>query len=109
MSNFYRILNQAFVVVYGRERKAASLGTADDMPTDIKEGADSYKPELQNPLLEKADAARLRHLKTINLQHRSSFQGRSRSKKCRSYVCRTRKQPKAIPFKEGLRKQDAPG
>ena len=108
MSNFYRILNQAFVVVYGRERKAASLGTADDMPTDIKEGADSYKPELENPLLEKAKAAKWRHDKTINQQHRSSFQGRSRSK-CRGYACTTRKQPKAIPFKEGLRKQDAPG
>merc|ERR1712179_347102 len=43
--NLFRILSKAFADVYGRERKPASLGTADDMPTEIREGAETYVPK----------------------------------------------------------------
>ena len=59
--NLFRILSKAFAKVYGRERKPASLGTADDMPTEIRDGAETYVPKIENPLLLKQAEYRMRH------------------------------------------------
>ena len=104
--NLFRILSKAFAKVYGRERKPASLGTADDMPTEIRDGAETYVPKIENPLLLKQAEYRMRHDKNQKAKHRSSG---GRARRCRSYNCNTRKQPKGDRHIEGLRPEDAPG
>ena len=37
--DFFRVFTVAYERVYGRPRKMASLGTIDDMPTEILQGA----------------------------------------------------------------------
>merc|ERR1712064_54710 len=104
--NLFRILSKAFAKVHGRERKPASLGTADDMPTEIRDGAETYVPKIENPLLLKQAEYRMRHDKNSKSKHRSSG---GRARRCRSYDCNTRKQPKGDRHIEGLRPEDAPG
>ncbi len=60
MRNFFRALGIAYKDVYGQVRQSASLGTMDDLPTEILEGASHYRPQVENPLLKDADKARRR-------------------------------------------------
>ena len=109
--NLFRILSKAFADVYGRERKPASLGTADDMPTEIREGAETYVPKIENPLLLKQKEYIMKH-RNANSKTRIRSEGRGRpswSSRCRSYGCRTKKQPKGDRHVEGLRPEDVPG
>ena len=44
-ANFYRFLSKSFTNIYGKPRQEASLGDFDDLPTEILEGAEGYKPQ----------------------------------------------------------------
>ena len=107
--NLFRILSKAFAKVYGRERRPASLGTIKDFPTELTEGADTYKPKVKNPLLvSENDNAKWNTHKGNNKKYRNA-RGRSPPNSCRSYNSCTLKKPKGDKHKEGLRPQDGPG
>ena len=95
VNQFFRALGNAFEKIHGRPRHQASLGTINDLPTEIKDGKTKFKPKIQNPLLLSANKA----------LYRSKKEGRSKN----SYTARVKKQPSGYRFKEGLRKKDAPG
>ena len=62
-------LGNAYSDIYGRPRREASLGTINDLPTEILEGAKAYTPEVENPLInnqEKAKQKEIRKLRTDN-------------------------------------------
>ena len=63
-------------------------GKEDDLPTEILEGALSFKPDIFNPLLHE-------------------FNGRSTMTK--TYQTNLRKQPPSLPYRHNLRKEDKPG
>ena len=96
VAQFFRALGNAFEKIHGRPRHQASLGTINDLPTEIKEGKTKFKPKIQNPLLTQANKALFR----------SKKQGRGLNN---PYTTRVKKQPSGYRFKEGLRKKDAPG
>ena len=105
--NLFRILSKAFAKVYGRERKPASLGSADDMPTEVREGAKTYTPKIDNPLLRNQNKIFRNHKNKPGVRQRMA--GRMRKGRCNSYDCKTQKEPKGDPHKEGLRPEDKPG
>ena len=96
MNQFFRALGNAFEKIHGRPRHQASLGTINDLPTEIKEGKTKFKPKIQNPLLTQASKA----------LYRSEKVGRGKGN---PYTKRVKKQPRGHRYKEGLRKKDAPG
>ena len=96
VNQFFRALGNAFERIHGRPRHQASLGTINDLPTEIKEGKTKFKPKIQNPLLTQANKA----------LYRSKKEGRSKGN---SYTTRVKKEPRGHRYKEGLRKKDAPG
>ena len=96
ISQFFRALGNAFEKIHGRPRHQASLGTINDLPTEIKEGKTKFKPKIQNPLLTQANKA----------LYRSKKEGRGKGN---PYTARVKKQPSGYRYKEGLRKKDAPG
>ena len=112
--NLYLKLSKGFAKIYGRERKPASLGTADDMPTDISNGvADTYKPTVENPLIvteyddKKWNANKNKTEKNFRKYRGPS--GRSRGCSKGTYKCITELQPRGDRHKEGLRPEDGPG
>ena len=105
--NLFRILSKAFAKVYGRERKPASLGTADDMPTEVREGAKTYTPKIDNPLLRNQNEIfRNDRNKKNKVRHRT---GGRRMGRCNTYNCQAQREPKGDAHKEGLRPEDKPG
>ena len=64
-------------------------GKEDDLPTEILEGALSFKPDIFNPLLQKG-----------------KIKVRSNGPR---YVSLLRKQPPSLPYRHNLRKEDKPG
>ena len=96
VNQFFRALGNAFERIHGRPRHQASLGTINDLPTEIKEGKTKFKPKITNPLLTEANKA----------LYRSKKEGRGQGN---PYTARVKKQPSGYRYKEGLRKKDAPG
>ena len=112
--NLYRKLSKGFAKIYGRERKPASLGTANDMPTDISKGvADTYKPTVDNPLmLTEYDSKRWNANKNKTERNFKSHRGpigRKRGCSKGTYKCITELEPRGDRHKEGLRPEDGPG
>ena len=93
---FFRALGNAFEKIHGRPRHQASLGTINDLPTEIKEGKTKFKPKIQNPLLLQANNAKIR----------SEKEGRMRTNR-HPYTERVKKQPSGYRYKEDPKK--APG
>lgn len=102
IGNFFRILGNAYRAIYGTPRKTGSLGDLDDLPTEIREGAASYTPMVENPLIRQMDADARRREEA----RRSGAIGR---KKYKSYKASVKIQPKGYRYKENIRKQDVPG
>ena len=98
INQFFRALGNAFEKIHGRPRQHASLGTFNDLPTEIKAGGTKFKPKIQNSLLDQAEKARFR----------SKKDGPARGVD-NPYTTRVKKQPSGHRYKEGLRKKDAPG
>ena len=63
--NFFRVLGNAYSDIYGRPRRKASLGTINDLPTEILEGAQGYTPTVENPLLFNQEKQKIRSDKII--------------------------------------------
>ena len=101
VNQFFRALGNAFEKIHGRPRHQASLGTINDLPTEIKEGKTKFKPKITNPLLTKANVA-IKKTRTMIAR-------RGRSNKEHPYTLKVKKQPSGYRYKEGLRKKDAPG
>ena len=98
VGDFFRAFTVAYEEVYGRPRQTASLGTIEDMPTEILQGAKSYRPDVGNPLLkDQGRAGRARH----RLMGRSKF--------AVQYKRRVQMSVRGVKYKEGLRKDDVPG
>ena len=72
VNQFFRAMGNAFEDVYHRPRRQASLGTVDDLPTEIREGGKRFKPRIDNPLLVKAKEAIEKDRKFRNLQSKKS-------------------------------------
>ena len=104
VNQFFRALGNAFEKIHGRPRQQASLGTANDLPTEIKAGGTKFKPKITNPLLNKADAA----IKNHRRMKKKKYAGRVFNDGV-SYDKRVKKQPSGYRYKEGLRTEDAPG
>ena len=96
VNQFFRALGNAFEKIHGRPRHQASLGTINDLPTEIKEGKTKFKPKIQNPLLLQANNAKIR----------SEKEGRMRTNR-HPYTERVKKQPSGYRYKEDPKK--APG
>ena len=107
VNQFFRALGNAFEKIHGRPRQQASLGTANDLPTEIKAGGTKFKPKITNPLLTKANEAIRNHMRllstTKNARESRTFKGAV------SYSKKVKKQPSGYRYKEGLRTEDAPG
>ena len=97
VNQFFRALGNAFEKIHGRPRHQASLGTINDLPTEIKEGKTKFKPKIQNPLLSQANQARLK----------SEKGGRTGYAVRNPYDKRVKKQPSGYRYKEDPKK--APG
>ena len=102
VNQFFRALGNAFEKIHGRPRHQASLGTINDLPTEIKQGKSKFKPKVQNPLLSKAPLALRKNRKMLSTRS-------GRSNKEHPYTTKVKKEPNGYRFKEGLRKKDAPG
>ena len=84
--------NSKYLIYNANSDKLKFLsGKEDDLPTEILEGALSFKPDIFNPLLQKG-----------------RFKGDSRGKK-RSYLSNLKKEPPSLPYRHNLRKEDKPG
>ena len=97
VNQFFRALGNAFEKIHGRPRHQASLGTINDLPTEIKEGKTKFKPKIQNPLLLQANNAKIR----------SEKEGRTGYSTRHPYTERVKKQPSGYRYKEDPKK--APG
>ena len=95
VNQFFRALGNAFEKIHGRPRHQASLGTINDLPTEIKEGKTKFKPKIQNPLLLQANKARMRSI------------GKEGRVLGNPYDKRVKKQPNGYRYKEDPKK--APG
>ena len=65
VGDFFRAFTVAYEEVYGRPRQMASLGTIEDMPTEILQGAKSYRPDVGNPLLKDLNRAKHRAIASM--------------------------------------------
>ena len=97
--DFFRVFTLAYKRVYGRARKMASLGTIDDMPTEILDGARSYRPNIGDPALE--------GLKQASQRLRS--QSTSRGKWADLYKKNVKRSIRGVRYKEGQREGDVAG
>ena len=97
--DFFRVFTVAYEQVYGRPRKMASIGTIDDMPTEILRGARSYRPKVGNPLLKNFD----------HIRQKFRTQSQSRGKFLNEYKKNVKRSIRGVRYREGLRKQDKPG
>ena len=93
--DFFRVFTLAYKRVYGRARKMASLGTIDDMPTEILNGARSYRPNIGDPALEGLQKARTRMLK--------------RGRWADEYNRNVKRSIRGVRYKEGQREEDVAG
>ena len=105
INQFFRALGNAFEKIHGRPRHHASLGTANDLPTEIKAGGTKFKPKITNPLLTQAKKAIFRNDKYLGENKVTS----GNSNREHPYTTKVKKQPSGYRYKEGLRKKDAPG
>ena len=96
--DFFRVFTLAYKRVYGRARKMASLGTIDDMPTEILKGARSYRPNIGDPALEDLTGA----TKRLRSQ-------RGSSRWATEYKKAVKKSIRGVRYKEGQRKEDVAG
>ena len=122
VNQLFHALSNAFEQIMGRRRQEASLGTANDLPTEIKKGGIKFKPRIANPLLEetkfkpritnrlleKADLAIKGYRSMTSKSMRGGFNLLGPSKEER-YNKLVRKQPTGYRYREGLRRRDAPG
>ena len=126
VNQLFQALSNAFEQIMGRRRQEASLGTANDLPTEIKKGGIKFKPRIANPLLEetkfkpritnrlleKADLAIKGYRSMTSKSMRGGFNllGPSKEDWIRTnYNKLVRKQPTGYRYREGLRRRDAPG
>ena len=90
-SGFFEALSLAFSKIYGQPRTEASLGTINDLPMELKEGAEKYTPNIENPLL----------LDQNNVERKDrSMQGRKKS----SYRKRVQQVPNGFSFRDHKKK-----
>ena len=108
IKQFFRALGNAFEKIHGRPRNHASLGTANDLPTEIKAGGTKFKPKITNPLLTKAKEAIFKTRTLLSSTKKNKKRGRTFNEGV-SYTKKVKKQPSGYRYKEGLRKKDAPG
>ena len=99
--DFFRVFTLAYKRVYGRARKMASLGTIDDMPTEILRGARSYRPNIEDPALKDLTMRRVRSQK--------NKRGPGRGRAANDYASKVKRSIRGVRYKEGLRKQDVAG
>ena len=83
----FKALSEAFEEVYGRPRKPATLGTIDDLPSEILEGAEKYTPNIENPLL--ADAV-------LSMKKNRAMSRSDRN----NYENKVKKSPRGLTYKD---------
>ena len=108
VNQLFQALSNAFEQIMGRPRHQASLGTANDLPTEIKAGGTKFKPKITNPLLTKAKEAIFKTRTLLSSTKKNKKRGRTFNEGV-SYTKKVKKQPSGYRYKEGLRKKDAPG